>query len=325
MPVDMWIAPDLGAKPIPYQPTRLVVIAWPNVNPISLFPLQDMAKVCRSRCAKGAKAVGSRKITAEDVKLLQGVSPRRKRFADHPVVYERKGEDRHIVSTAFPSIDRLFQMETKISTRDGPYGPFRFLTDEAEIKRALEWQEKHSHLIFLRDMLDSSVALDFNLAEAGIYTELGLAEHNAKASHEEAAIKFLSKQCAKAIADLAFYQSCEAICAVPPSPGKQWDLPTEIAKRVAAKCGKADISAQVAFTREKKSVKSVSLADKWAALEAGNLVVKSSMKGKRVILIDDKYQSGTTAQFVAAKLLDAGAAEVHGLFCIKTWRDTDNT
>jgi predicted amidophosphoribosyltransferase len=41
-------------------------------------------------------------------------------------------------------------------------------------------------------------------------------------------------------------------------------------------------------------------------------------------LIDDKYQSGTTAQFVASHLYQAGAAEVCGLFCIKTWRDTDN-
>lgn len=268
--------------------------------------------------------MGSRRITLEDVENLRDAHPKRRRFADNPVVYKRS-DKRYIVSTIFPSIDKLFQQETKIETFNGPYGPYRFLDTESQIKRALEWQEKRKHLVFLRDMLDSSVALDFNLAEAGKYTDVGLAEHNAKADHEEDAIKFLAKGCAKIIGDLGFYRNCDSICAVPPSPEKKWDLPTELSKLIAVKTGKRDVSSDVAFTKKKQSVKAVSLEEKWTALESGKLVINSNMKGRKLILIDDKFQSGTTAQFVAAKFFEAGADEVHGLFCIKTWRDTDNT
>lgn len=69
----------------------------------------------------------------------------------------------------------------------------------------------------------------------------------------------------------------------------------------------------------------MALDEKWKALENASLKASEKFKGKKVILLDDKYQSGTTAQFVASRLYEAGAAEVHGLFCVKTWRDTDNT
>lgn len=55
------------------------------------------------------------------------------------------------------------------------------------------------------------------------------------------------------------------------------------------------------------------------------LTAGPSVIGKRVILFDDKYQSGMTLQFVASKLLEAGATDVYGLCAVKTWRDTDNT
>jgi predicted amidophosphoribosyltransferase len=112
---------------------------------------------------------------------------------------------------------------------------------------------------------------------------------------------------------------------VPPSAGKVWDLPEEIAKQVAKKSQKEDISPLVRFRKAKQSVKNLTLCEKWAALESAQLIVSASVKGRRIILIDDKYQSGTTLQFVASKLRAAGASEVLGLSCVKTWRDTDNT
>jgi predicted amidophosphoribosyltransferase len=47
-------------------------------------------------------------------------------------------------------------------------------------------------------------------------------------------------------------------------------------------------------------------------------------KDSDVILIDDKYQSGTTMQFVAMKLQEAGARYIFGISLVKTLRDTDN-
>jgi predicted amidophosphoribosyltransferase len=136
--------------------------------------------------------------------------------------------------------------------------------------------------------------------------------------------KLLTNACVRAISAISFYRESNVICAVPPSPDKAWDLPTEIVNRLSERTGKPDISELVSFTVPKQSVKATSLKEKWAALEAGDLSVNNGILEKKIILVDDKYQSGTTAQFVASKLYGAGAEEVNGLFCIKTWRDTDN-
>ena len=43
-----------------------------------------------------------------------------------------------------------------------------------------------------------------------------------------------------------------------------------------------------------------------------------------IILLDDIYQSGTTIQFVAMKLIEAGAKRIFGLTTVKARRNTDN-
>lgn len=264
-------------------------------------------------------------ITLSNVETTRALTPKRFRFSEFACVREHKDGQQHIVGLKFPSLKRLFLAETGISTYDGPYGPFRFLTDKKQIDVALEWQERYSSLIFLRDNLHCSVAIDFNLAGPGVYTKLGQAEHDAKASRKFTAVKELTSASADTIQKILFYRECDAICAVPPAPGKDWDLPTELTKYVAAKTEKENLSPSVKFLKKKESVKLLSLDEKWKALENAGLRVGSGFRGKRVILLDDKYQSGTTAQFVASRLYEAGAAEVNGLFCVKTWRDTDNT
>lgn len=261
-------------------------------------------------------------ITFKDVEAARAITPKRFRFSEHPCVRD-KGEC-HSVGLKFPSLKRLFIADTGIPVLEGPYGPYRLLTDRGQIQAALEWQDRYSSLIFLRDTLNCSVAIDFNLASPGVYTELGQAENDAKNSRKSTATKELANASADTIEKVLFYRESDAICAVPPAPGKDWDLPTEIVKYVATKSKKENLSPHINFSKEKQSVKSLSLDDKWKALESAGLRANSRFKGKRVILLDDKYQSGTTAQFIASKLYEAGATEVNGLFCVKTWRDTDN-
>jgi phosphoribosylpyrophosphate synthetase len=237
----------------------------------------------------------------------------------------KKADGTYVVSTKFHSLDRMFETETGILTRGGRYGPYVYLSDQAAIDKALKWQKARRRVIFLRDALDCSVALDFNLAEAAVYTEMGKAEHKAKANRDHEAVRYLIKKCLSAVIKLGLYKECDSICAVPPSPEKKWDLPTEIANQVAARSSKDNISSLVRFKKSKQSVKAIGLSEKWGALQSAQLEVNGNVKDKRIILIDDKYQSGTTIQFVASKLLEAGAIEVLGLSCVKTWRDTDNT
>jgi len=265
----------------------------------------------------------AKEITPEAVERVRQNRPRRRRFADNPVISIR-ADGRCTVSVQIPSIGRLLQHDTKVILTSGPYGPYGFYTDARTINNVTEWQEKHKSFIFLRDMLDCSIALDYNFAERRVYTNLGLAEFNAKNARHRVSINTLAAACVRAITAISFYAESDVICAVPPSPDKDWDLPTEIAQLVSEKTGKPDISATVSFAAIKKSIKATSLREKWTTLKAAKLSAGKPANGKEIILLDDKYQSGMTAQFVASRLYKAGAEEVNGLFCIKTWRDTDN-
>ena len=262
------------------------------------------------------------KITLQDVEDVRALSPRRCCFAQSRWKVSDNGKCS--IGLKFDYLGHLFTTETGVSLSEGRYGPWASLSDEKQIRAAIKWQKDRANFVFMRDNLSSSVALDFNLQEAAVYTKLGQAEHDAKGTKDGTAISFLVDACASAIKSLKLYKDCDSICAVPPSPNKSWDLPTELAKRIAVRTGLSDLSGKVAFSKNKASVKALNLADKWGALDAGKLVIATTMKGAKIILLDDKYQSGTTAQFVASKLYDAGAAEIHGLFCVKTWRDTDN-
>jgi hypothetical protein len=228
-----------------------------------------------------------------DVKRLRDETPRRRRFVESPDKLNDDGS--FTLSFKFDSVAECFESETGLGTMGGPYGPWAKFTDEKEIHKAKAWKSKRDKLVFLRDNLDFSLALDLNFASEGEYTDLGLAEHNAKQSEHPPSIRTLCSAMGKAINELPPYQAANAICAVPPSPGKKWDLPTEMAARIAADCGKENLSTAIKFVKKKESVKALSLDEKWTSLEAAGLQVDSKrVKGKTVILLDDKYQSGTT-------------------------------
>jgi hypothetical protein len=195
-------------------------------------------------------------INLQGVERLRLLRPKRCRLSDHPIVKE-KPNGTWVVGTKFCSLDRMFATETGIATISGPYGPYVYLSDKRQIVKALKWQEDRQSLIFLRDLLDCSLALDFNLAEAAAYTDMGLAEHQAKSTGDAMAIKYLTDRCLSAVMNLALYKECDSVCVVPPSPEKIWDLPEEITKHVAEKSRKANISPLVRFHKAKQSVKSL--------------------------------------------------------------------
>src|SRR5579862_1202969 len=188
-----------------------------------------------------------------DVKRLRDATPKRRRFIESSDDLNADGS--FSLSFRFASVARLFERETGLTTRDGPYGPWAKFTGEKEIAEAKKWKSKRDQTVFLHDNLDYSIALDLNLAGEGEYTELGLAEHRAKQDRDKASVKALSRAMSDAIDDLPPYRKADVVCAVPPSPGKSWDLPTEIAKRIATRCGKDDESNAVKFTKKKDSVK----------------------------------------------------------------------
>jgi predicted amidophosphoribosyltransferase len=74
----------------------------------------------------------------------------------------------------------------------------------------------------------------------------------------------------------------------------------------------------------RRSIKEVGLAQKLDTLLGTIEVDKGIFEGKRVLLIDDLYQSGISMNYCALLLLRGGARKVFGLACEKTCRNDDN-
>jgi len=106
-------------------------------------------------------------ISLADIEELREFAPRRRCFADSSD--KRNADGSFSLSLRFDSVAELFHDETGLPLRGGPHGPWCRVDQEADIELALEWKAKVGDYVFLRDMLELSVALDVNLAQEGIY------------------------------------------------------------------------------------------------------------------------------------------------------------
>ena len=216
--------------------------------------------------------------------------------------------------------------------KDLKYNPnlkqfYCFLRTDEDINAAEAWAAKQGTRVFIRNLLSSTVALDFNFVDnkSGQKTQVGLWEEAAKHSQDERAMTNLANQACAAIDDISYLQGANLVCAVPAVAEKGFDLPTSLAAMVSRQCGKPNWTPNLLLSGKAKSAKDCSIEEKWDAWANAKLEAKvNDLGGKSVILLDDKYQSGLTMHFVAAKLLALGAREVHGLAIVKTLRDTDN-
>jgi hypothetical protein len=226
-----------------------------------------------------------------------------------------------------PAFERALGVELKPGGRPGAW--WRPIRSEEEFERVKAWVQAQGTRVFLRDCLTSSIALDLNLVEADGapdgHTLLGELESRAKTERDEDALTALTDAFCDAIRDLPRYREAALIAAVPPRPGKPYDLPQTLAERIAAALSITDVTSRFAFAAAKGTVKTAAVEAKWAEWEKSGLSFAPPLIGRpAVILIDDKYQSGTSINFVASRLREAGAGDILGLCAVKTWRDTDN-
>lgn len=240
----------------------------------------------------------------------------------------------HIVgSIAFPfseTIKALFEtdMGIRLGFSQKYENYWHSIQNEDEFQNITEWIRLQGSRIFLRSTLDLCIALDCNHVSDSDsnYTELGQLEHDAKKYRDASAVESLSLRCVEAIRSLPFYRDAPLIAAVPPMCNKTFHLPVQIADFVATALGKENLTPHFVCAKPKeKSLKRASIEEKWGILEATGLELKHKIPDDTdVILIDDKYQSGTTMQFVAMKLQEAGARYIFGISLVKTLGDTDN-
>ena len=216
------------------------------------------------------------------------------------------------------AIGGIFEAECSLKLRDASNGfgdVWTSIKTKGEFERVEAWDKRQGTRLFLRDCLDLSMALDVNIKRSDNgwegYTDLGRLENRTKQTLDEETLGKLVSAFVDAIRELPFYRDARMIAAVPAHPTKTYDLPRELASRVAATLGLADVTSRLRFVREKRAVKDSPLAAKWEARERSGLTFTPHLEGEpAVILIDDKYQSGTSIQFVASVLRAASMAFV---------------
>jgi hypothetical protein len=121
---------------------------------------------------------------------------------------------------------------------------------------------------------------------------------------------------------------------IPPRPNKGIDLPRDLVETMAGRLSEsrllpeADSILYPSLVIDKPEFKDLTWDRKhevWRRIySCGAVSMSGSVKGKRLIVIDDLYQSGNTIWSYAGYLKELGSAAVHGLVYVKTLRDTDN-
>jgi hypothetical protein len=199
---------------------------------------------------------------------------------------------------------------------------------------AVEWVEKVGQPVAMKDFLAISFALDYDRHGGNPQkpqTAIGALRARSKpyggnvatVQTKEAADK-LVEHCVTFLNAMGCYSSADCVVAMPPSDAsKAYNLPRYLAKRIAEEWGREDLSKHVTG-KARNSIKEVPLAHKLDTLLGTIEVVDGVFSGRKVLLLDDLYQSGVSMNYCGLLLLQAGAKKIFGLACEKTCRNDDN-
>jgi hypothetical protein len=199
----------------------------------------------------------------------------------------------------------------------------------------VQWVEVVGHPVAMKDFLAISFALDYDRHGGNPQkpqTEIGLLRAQAKpyvgtavtTQTKEAANK-LVEHCLRFLNAMTCYSSADCIVAMPPSdPSKTYNLPQYLATRIADEWGRENLSKHVRTVKPRNSIKGVPLAEKLDTLLGTIEVDDGVFANRKVLLVDDLYQSGVSMNYCALLLRQAGAKKIFGLACEKTCRNDDN-
>lgn len=223
------------------------------------------------------------------------------------------------------TIASVFPWKLFRNTRGKYGGYFRTVTDDEEFGEIRAWISQNSDVVFIRSLMATAVAACEHYIDQNKRSFIGELEHSAKYGGSAAAREQLVSILIEIYQRMHGKRRIDGIISVPPSTAGQESLPNFLAARLAAALSLPDLTAELAWNGKKGSIKELSVNEKWSALEAVGMTVGPSIEGKNLLLIDDMYQSGATAHFIASQLRKAGANDLHLLAVSKGRRDTDNT
>lgn len=266
--------------------------------------------------------------------------PRRCRLADWNVLRLPDTPGRH-ASLSFPfreTCENLFSTcpVGHIGLRSGTHGrPYTYLRCPASALAEVQaWLDTFQSNIVHRDLLALSFSLDFERANgdpAQARTHVGQLRARSKPYHRVptpdcyASAKDLAALLVEFLRRVQAYGCAEIVAAVPPSaPDKPYDLPRILAQEIALRWGRADGTAAVRTVKPRPELKNLTVKEKLTALDGTVEVDPTMIRGRVILLLDDLYQSGISMNWVAMKILEAGASAVLGLAAEKTCRNDEN-
>ncbi len=271
-------------------------------------------------------------INQQNLEQLQQLTPKRIYLPTASVLKKDADNSRYYGALNFPfkeTVQAIFEKDTELKLFDNANDLYNktsvwcSIKTEGEFNTVEKWIKTQGTTVFIRSLLSSCIALDVNVDYANeVKTDIGNLEYAAKHNQNKNAIGELVDLLCNKISENKeeFY-----IAAVPANNDKDFDLPTLLAKEVAEKLGVIDITDYFFYQNSKQALKSVSINEKWQELEQANLQFKQhNLVNKPIVLIDDKYQSGTTLHYVASKLQQARFDIIYGLIIAKTIKDNDN-
>lgn len=118
-----------------------------------------------------------KKITKETILAEHNKTPRRKCFRNNSGIQKRKSKP--TFSVHIGSAKKIFEAQTGKRLRYNPaFDNYWEYISEEEIVEIEAWEKAQGGLIYLRDCLSLSVALDSNRTDntSGQYTQIGLLE-----------------------------------------------------------------------------------------------------------------------------------------------------
>jgi hypothetical protein len=223
------------------------------------------------------------------------------------------------------TIGRLFPWD--LERHDGKFGRQfrRVIRSETEYGEIEGWIAANSEIVFIRSLLGTCVAASELQSTPGQHTEIGELERRAKYGADASARASLLERMVDVFHRLLEPLQIDAICAVPPSVAGEFSLPGWLASGLSEQLEIENLTPMIRWTGVKPKLKAVDVDHKWASLDDAGLTIDGRLEGRRILIVDDLYQSGATVHFVASRLQSAGAAEVHCFAVVKSMRDTDNT
>ena len=227
----------------------------------------------------------------------------------------------------------IFYKETGLELKRSKYMGLWLPIDDKRVYRAVgEFITKYNNTVFIRDSLNLSCAIDKNMKSPDPlptgernYTKIGRLEYKAKYLESTSALEELVYIVDDFIRRTPIYNDADVIIAVPSSNVDTISLTQSIVNRLATLQSPYNTTDAIKWCKNKPPLKTVSVQEKWDLLEQTELCVRGdSLIGKRVILLDDMYQSGTTLNYIGRQILQAGARAVYGLTLVKSLSNTDN-